>query len=408
MKKRIWIIISAAVLISMFALVATYDVQFQIHGEFNKMLKQSEQELSDRYGSDVAALFSSYHNEGFDKPIISYMDFEKNIYMVDLTTYKYSDEKDSIGTVLDSQSAILYFEFNKVPLLSFDKLKEIKTRPEFKTVVMYDAFEEFINKSKEQRYNTAVYYKELILDPVYGNFVDGGEYAALADRYIGRTIKDHDDLAFKLGLFEDKKVELIVKDALEKCDSYLAGIDTEVYIFPSVGDYEQMTDQVGGVSGVTIGQGKILILVDPTVDNWESVLSYVVAHEYHHSIWTSIQQEDNSFTLLDHLVFEGRADSFANIVYPEVVVPWSSSLDLNDEKTVWKLIDDQLGKVNGEVLNKVMFGDGKDYPHWSGYTIGYHIVQKYLEKNPEVDVATWTNMNSRDILEKSGYVKSQN
>jgi uncharacterized protein YjaZ len=336
------------------------------------------------------------------------MKFEKNIYMVYLTAYNYSNEKDSIGTVLDSQSAILYLEFEKVPLLSFDKLKEIKTRPEFKTVVMYDAFEEFIIKSKEQRNNTAVFYKELILDPVYGNFVDGGEYAALADRYIGRTIKDHDDLAFKLGLFEDKKVELIVKDALEKCDSYLAGINTEVYIFPSVGDYEQMTDQVGGVSGVTIGQGKILILVDPTVDNWESVLSYVVAHEYHHSIWTSIQQEDNSFTLLDYLVFEGRADSFANIVYPEVVVPWSSSLDLNDEKTIWKLIDDQLSKVNGEVLNKVMFGDGKDYPHWSGYTIGYHIVQKYLEKNPEVDVATWTNMNSRDILEKSGYVKSQN
>ena len=36
----------------------------------------------------------------------------------------------------------------------------------------------------------------------------------------------------------------------------------------------------------------------------------------------------------------------------------------------------------------------------------YH--QNYLEKNPEVDVATWTNMNSSDILEKSGYVKSQN
>lgn len=305
-------------------------------------------------------------------------------------------------------SAVVLISIFALVSTYFVKSKEISTRPEFKTVVMYDAFAEFISKSKEQKYDTAIFYKELILDPVYEDFIDGGEYAVLADRYIGRTIKDHDDLVYKLGLFKDKKVELIVKGALEKCNSYLAGINTTVYIFPSVGDYEQMTDPLGGVAGVTIGQGKILILVDPTVDNWESVLSYVVAHEYHHSIWTSMQLEENSFTLIDYLVFEGRADSFANIVYPEVEVPWTSSIDFNDEKTVWKLIDDQLGKVNNDVLNKVMFGGVKDYPHWSGYTIGYHIVQNYLEKNPEVDVATWTNMSSSDILEKSGYVKSQN
>ncbi len=230
----------------------------------------------------------------------------------------------------------------------------------------------------------------------------------LADRYIGRTIKDHDDLAYKLGLFKDKNVEMIVNDALSKSNSHLAGINTTVYIFPSVGDYEQMTDPFGGVAGVTIGQGKLLILVDPTVENWESVLSYVVAHEYHHSIWTSKQLEEKSFTLLDYLVFEGRADSFAHIVYPEVEVPWSSSLELSTEKTMWDYIDGQLNSSNSDLLNKVMFGDGMDYPHWSGYTIGYHIVQNYLEKNPEVNVEAWTNMSSSDILEKSGYVKSQN
>jgi len=408
MKKLIWIIISAVVLISIFALVATIDVHFQIHGEFNKMLKQSEQELSDRYGSDVAALFSSYHNEGFEKPEISYFKFEKNIYMVDLTAYKYSDEKDSIGSVLDSQSTSLYFEFDKVHLLSFDKLKEITTKVEFETVVMYDAFDEFINKSNDSKNDTDVLYKEIILDPVYEVFVDGGEYEKLTTHYIGRTMRQLDDLAYKLVLLKEKNVEMIVNEALIKSNSHLAGINTTVYIVPSAGDYEQMTDQVGGVSGVTLGSGKILVLVDPTVDNWETVLLYVVAHEYHHSIWTSYKLGEFGITLLDHLVFEGRADSFAHIVYPEVEVPWTSNIDSSTEKIIWKLIDDQLGKVNGEVINKVMFGDGMDYPQWSGYTIGYHIVQNYLEKNPELNVEAWTNMSSSDILEKSGYVKSQN
>ncbi len=408
MKKRIWIIISAVVLISIFTLLTTYDVHFQIHGEFNKMLKQSEQELSDRYGSDLAALFSSYHNEGFEKPEISFIKFKKNIYMVNLTAYKYSDEKDSIGSVLDSQSSSLYFEFDKVPLLSFDKLKEITTRPEFNTVVMYDAFDEFISKSKDSKNNTDVLYKEIILDSVYENFLDGGEYEKLSAQYIGRTMRQLDDLTYKLVLLKENNVEMIVTDALLKSNSHLTGINTTVYIFPSAGDYEQLTDQGGGISGVTLGSGKILILVDPTVDNWESMLSYVVAHEYHHSIWTSYKLGEFGITLLDHLVVEGRADSFANIVYPELEVPWTASIDLNTERIIWKLIDDQLGKVNGEVINKVMFGDGKDYPRWSGYTIGYHIVQNYLEKNPEVNVDAWTNMSSSDILEKSGYVKSQN
>jgi uncharacterized protein YjaZ len=408
MKKRIWIIISAIVLISIFVLVVTYDVHFQIHGEFNKMLKQSEQELSNQYGSDVAAFFNSYHNEGFEKPDIFYMKFENNIYMVLLTTYKYSDEKDSFGSVLDSQITSLYFEFDKVPLLSFDKLKEITTRAEFETVVMYDAFSEFISKSKDSKKDTDVLYKEIILDSVCENFLDGGEYEKLAAQYIGRTMRQLDDLTYKLALLKEKNVEMIVNDALLKSNSYLTGINTTVYIFPSAGDYEQLTDQGGGVSGVTIGSGKIMILVDPTVDNWESMLSYVVAHEYHHSIWTSQNLAGFGITLLDHLVVEGRADSFANIVYPEFDVPWTSSIDLKTENIIWKLIDDQLGKINGEVINKVMFGDGMDYPQWSGYTIGYHIVQNYLEKNPEVNVETWTNMSSSDILEKSGYVKSQN
>ena len=105
--------------------------------------------------------------------------------MVDLTAYKYSDEEEAIGSVLYSQSASLYFEFDKVPLLSFDKLKEITTRPEFKTVVMYDAFAEFISKSKDSKNNTDVLYKEIILDSVYEHFLDGGEYEKLAAQYIG-------------------------------------------------------------------------------------------------------------------------------------------------------------------------------------------------------------------------------
>ncbi len=48
-------------------------------------------------------------------------------------------------------SAVVLISIFALEATYFDKLKEITTRPEFKTVVMYDAFAEFISKSKEQK-----------------------------------------------------------------------------------------------------------------------------------------------------------------------------------------------------------------------------------------------------------------
>ncbi len=49
-----------------------------------------------------------------------------------------------------------------------------------------------------------------------------------------------------------------------------------------------------------------------------------------------------------------------------------------------------------------MFGlDGT--PRWTGYTIGFHIVQSYLQNHPNADVDEWTDKDTHDLLAESGY-----
>ena len=50
-----------------------------------------------------------------------------------------------------------------------------------------------------------------------------------------------------------------------------------------------------------------------------------------------------------------------------------------------------------------MFGDGDSVPFQAGYTIGFEIVQGYLEAHPDAEPAEWSRIDAREILEGSGY-----
>lgn len=295
-----------------------------------------------------------------------------------------------------------------VIILIYQYIRMVNTKvskPEFNIVLLNEAFDEYINKSNLNNSDIDGLYKEIILDPIYQNFVEGSEYTAFAVGYLVTSMKDTDDLVMKLDLMRLGKIEKIVEKALIKCDAHLPGINTTVYVLPSPPEFKETASLLGGVLGCTVGSGKILLLVDPTIENWESALLYTVAHEYHHSIWTSQQLEDIEFTLIKYLIFEGRADSFASILYPEIKVPWTSNLTDEAEKSVWHLIKDKLNSKDSGLLYSVMFGGVEDYPYWTGYTMGYRIVQAFLEKTPDMSIETWTQLDASEIHEKSEYGK---
>jgi uncharacterized protein YjaZ len=46
---------------------------------------------------------------------------------------------------------------------------------------------------------------------------------------------------------------------------------------------------------------------------------------------------------------------------------------------------------------EIFYGAGR-YPNWMGYTIGYYLVKKYLEKHEEIDWKILLRKNPEEIL----------
>ena len=106
--------------------------------------------------------------------------------------------------------------------------------------------------------------------------------------------------------------------------------------------------------------------------------------------------------MLRYLVLEGKADSFAHMLYPDVKLPWTSALTENEKAELWNKIKPLLNSEDPNLLSEVMFGSEK-YPMWGGYTIGYDIVQTAFKDKPVLSAKDRTDMAVEKILEMSAY-----
>jgi hypothetical protein len=158
--------------------------------------------------------------------------------------------------------------------------------------------------------------------------------------------------------------------------------------------------RMNGVMGFTPGKDLIDLYVSPGKD-LNSWIVYNAAHEYHHAAWMYLSPERDpyGFTLLEYLIFEGRADSFANKV-TKITAPWTHAIAPTLQCQLLTLLKPSLG-MQGAILPKVMFGDGDKYPTWTGYTIGYEIVQSFLRVHPAVPALDWTKMGPSRLFDES-------
>lgn len=248
--------------------------------------------------------------------------------------------------------------------------------------------------------NLSALFRQYVVDPYWEDCASGGEYVMLAQDAVAVPIKDLDYLAGAVSTLRESDVEQIVKEALQEAATVLSGPNTTVCIYVVDPERTFVRDYMGGVMGMTVGSGKIWIQIYPE-GNWRDWVPYTVAHEYHHSVWTN-RNLSQSFDLVDYLIFEGRADSFARVVYPDVAAPWTEALTAEQEAVQWQAMQPHLDTMSGMMQRKFMFG-GTDVPRWTGYTIGFHIVQDYLGKHPSVSVKEWTAMDAHDLLVESDY-----
>lgn len=136
-----------------------------------------------------------------------------------------------------------------------------------------------------------------------------------------------------------------------------------------------------GVGGYTRGTGDVDLYIVAYPDGLrrelEDWLPRTVAHELHHS--SRIRTGPGyGPSLADALVAEGLADRFADSVFPKArAAPWDHSLSRAEELSAWKGAQPMLYTPGGYV-HSIWFFDGGELPRWTGYSLGYDLVEPYL------------------------------
>jgi uncharacterized protein YjaZ len=289
-------------------------------------------------------------------------------------------------------------------ITSCEKLTAADQEQQFTVVSVYEGMDIYVESARsDPEADLDDLFRKNVIDAYWKECAEGGEYKLLAEGALENPIVDLDGLEEEIESLRNSRIEEIVVEALKQSSALLEGPDTTVCIAALDPENSFVKEYMNGVAGRTFGSGKILIQAN-LQDDWEDRVSYAIAHEYHHSVWTFLYYERNEGNdLLNYLVFEGKADSFARLVYPNIETPWTDALTTEQEAQQWRKMEPQLSITDYGVKQRYIFGDGRSVPLWSGYTIGFHIVQSFLQQNPETTIDEWTGMDANEILTQSGY-----
>lgn len=281
---------------------------------------------------------------------------------------------------------------------------------EFRIVSAYEGHAAYLEAYRgDPGADVQVLWREHVVEPYREGCVGEGEFAELADKLaedpFAEPMLDFERLSEAEDVLADSEIERIVERTLRDSAAKLPGPDTTVCVFVASdrrANFMRSVEEIVGVGGFAASAGNIWLFVQPEED-WEGWMPNVVAHEYHHSVWTERYYDaSREYELIDNLVFEGKADSFARLLYPDKVAPHTEALTPTQEAEQWDAMQDELDSTSFKTHRRYIFGL-EEVPLWTGYTIGFRIVQSYLANHPDASVEEWTALEAREMLEESGY-----
>ena len=287
-------------------------------------------------------------------------------------------------TLISCQSRI--YDFERSVLMINNQQIEILTA--------YEIFDNFITTNSN--------YTKEVFKPIEHEFNSDAEYLFMLET-LKNEIKPSEDLKRGLAILKEIDWINIVDSAFQILTKELPGPDTKILIIPANPENREMYEKYGiGMHAFTVGTGRIIISIDPTFNNWRQLLPYTLAHEYHHSVWTSRNFISSDFTPLEYLVLEGRADSFAKELFSFDNHPFINMLTGSQEKRIWDSIKPELNKRNSEMNDKMMYGT-EDIPYGSVYSIGFNIIESFKKNNSQISDKELLDMTPEQIMLVSKY-----
>ena len=137
-----------------------------------------------------------------------------------------------------------------------------------------------------------------------------------------------------------------------------------------------------GMGGYAPNAAQIEIVIDPNfpglADLLPQRLPQIAAHEMHHAVrWRG---PGYGTTLLETMVSEGMADHFAVELLGVPLAPWSDALSGNEIEFYMNRARQEFDSTTFN-FNNWFFGIG-DLPVWTGYTLGFVLVDDFKIRNP--------------------------
>ena len=107
-------------------------------------------------------------------------------------------------------------------------------------------------------------------------------------------------------------------------------------------------------------------------------------------------------TLLDAMVVEGISDCFAQECLDGARPRWMDAQDEVEPRRMWPRLHRRFGISDATEIRRFLFGDGDRVPSWTGYTLGYMIVRRFLDSNPGTPMRRLISMPASDVYDGSG------
>jgi len=148
-----------------------------------------------------------------------------------------------------------------------------------------------------------------------------------------------------------------------------------LFLFPC---FDSFTfEKMSGSGGFCPFDDVIIIFANPDAPGFFDFLKFSITHEFAHSC--SSQYDGGGFTIGQGLVFEGVAEHFVEFMYPEYKTVYGRVISEAEAASIFRSSKPRLGSREWPDYSELFFGTGR-FPNWTGYSMGYYLVEKYLKR----------------------------
>lgn len=211
-------------------------------------------------------------------------------------------------------------------------------------------------------------------------------------RYLKWAQRDW-DFERKFHRIEFAEINDHLKKILSKCSEYIGNKKIYIYIFPTLSVFN--IDKMKGVSGMRIWKDTIYLDLFPN-RNWKEAFGNSLVHEIAHII--SPYYDTNNMSIGEGMVLDGIAEHFRDKILGCEKSQWVKALSKNKIEMLLKELKTNLDSKDQKLYSDVFYGTG-EYPLWTGYSMGYYLIGKYIDKEKKIDWNRLLKENPKKILE---------